>query len=67
MCLQLHVSVDSGGPELLLKQRLGPSRGAESDTFETPWEDISGTHTWKTQNPLKRFMYSYVTEPDTER
>lgn len=37
MCLQLHVTVDSGGREAQLR---GPCRGAKSDTSETP-EDIS--------------------------
>lgn len=41
MCLQLHMFVDSGGPEVLLNDGHGLSRGAKSDTFKTTWEAIS--------------------------
>lgn len=41
MCLQLHVSVGSGGPEVLLYDGPGLSGGATSDAFKTPGEDIS--------------------------
>lgn len=40
MCLQLHVSIDPGGPEVPLNDRPGLSRGAKSGTFKTS-EDIS--------------------------
>lgn len=70
MCLQLHVSVDSGGPEVLLYDGPGLSRGAKSDIFTMP-EDIS-VHILRMtspaicqQNPYI-YMHSYITELDTE-